>query len=475
MASIFQTSKVKGGRGKVTRPPVFSVAPTSATIPSAGGSIQFTASDPDGGAVTYSLSARYSILITIDSSGLVSVPGSLQGTNGNITVVAMDPTGATTSATCAVSVTAVPVAPVFTVAPTSAIIGSSGGSIQFTATASSTIEYSLAQRYNTLISINPLTGLVDVPSSLAGTNGDIIVQATANGLSTNAPTCAVQVEAVGEARLMRDLNFDDNDYHESGETLGVYMPNGQWVILLDGGTVRPTISTVRSRAGGRASRHTIAYPQYRSELKAGGTGEYAYYGQEYWYGWSIYVVAPYVNDTRWEIFTQFHQPWNAPLGYTGPARTATLNPPLPFEIDGGTLSISSRYYTQASIDANPQNANLWQRVSTGVYSEAGFGAAAAGTWTDFVVNTRWAALTSHNGFLKIYKNGTLIVNVTGQNCYWHGYRPHFKMGIYKGWLANPADTKTSLEMWTDEFRMAKTSDGATYNTVAPPGNRTSAT
>jgi hypothetical protein len=267
---------------------------------------------------------------------------------------------------------------------------------------------------------------------------------------------------------MRDLNFDDGSYHLD-ESFSVY--SGGWGILLEGGTVNPIIGTAQSRAGGKASQHVVTYPQYRSELKAEGTGEYAEYGQEYWYGWSIFIPSPYVNDSRWEIFTQFHQPWNAPPGYTGPARTGSVNPPLPFHIENGLFTINTRYYTQASIDANPQDSNQWVRIDSTAYSEAGFGQAAAGTWTDFVVNVRWAALTSHNGFLKVYKNGSLIVNRTGQNCYWHGYRPHFKMGCYKGWSANPIDTKNTWSVWTDEFRMAKASDGAAYATVAPRGER----
>lgn len=82
--------------------PVFTVAPTSASIAAVGGTIQFTATDPDGGSVFYSLTTTRAG-ITINSAGLVTVTAAAAGTSGNIVVQASDGL-LTASATCAVVV-----------------------------------------------------------------------------------------------------------------------------------------------------------------------------------------------------------------------------------------------------------------------------------------------------------------------------------------------------------------------------------
>lgn len=85
--------------------PAFTVAPTSANIPSTGGTIQFTATDPDGGTVVYSLTTTRNGVTINASTGLVTVTAAAAGTSGNIVVQASDGI-LTTSATCAVNVAA---------------------------------------------------------------------------------------------------------------------------------------------------------------------------------------------------------------------------------------------------------------------------------------------------------------------------------------------------------------------------------
>jgi hypothetical protein len=82
--------------------PAFTVAPTTASIAATGGTIQFTAVDPEGATVIYSVSA-YTSGVTVNQSGLVTIPASAAGTSGNVTVTASDGI-LTASATCAVTV-----------------------------------------------------------------------------------------------------------------------------------------------------------------------------------------------------------------------------------------------------------------------------------------------------------------------------------------------------------------------------------
>lgn len=84
--------------------PAFTVAPTTKSLPSSGGTIQFTAVDPEGVAVTYSMSTRTGFSIS-PTTGLVTVTSAAAGTSGNITVTASDGV-LTVSTVCAVTVAA---------------------------------------------------------------------------------------------------------------------------------------------------------------------------------------------------------------------------------------------------------------------------------------------------------------------------------------------------------------------------------
>lgn len=83
--------------------PVFTVAPSSASIAATGGTIQFTATDPDGGTILYSLTTTRSGITINSTTGLVTVTAAAAGTSGNIVVQATDGILAA-SAACLVTV-----------------------------------------------------------------------------------------------------------------------------------------------------------------------------------------------------------------------------------------------------------------------------------------------------------------------------------------------------------------------------------
>lgn len=83
--------------------PAFTVAPTAASIAATGGTIQFTAVDPDGSEVVYSLTTTRAGITINSSTGLVTVTAAAAGTSGNIVVQASDGILATL-ATCSVTV-----------------------------------------------------------------------------------------------------------------------------------------------------------------------------------------------------------------------------------------------------------------------------------------------------------------------------------------------------------------------------------
>lgn len=101
-----QTAYVVATTATPNRAPTFTVAPTSATISSSGGTIQFTASDPDGDILTYTLPTPPSGYSINSATGLVTV--AVGAASDSITVRATDPQGlSTVSPPCAVTVQAV--------------------------------------------------------------------------------------------------------------------------------------------------------------------------------------------------------------------------------------------------------------------------------------------------------------------------------------------------------------------------------
>lgn len=109
-------------------------------------------------------------------------------------------------------------APVFTVAPTQAGVGPSGGTIQFTATDpdGSAVTYSLTTTRNG-ITINSTTGLVTVTSAAAGTSGNIVVQAS-DGILTASATCDVTVTSGGTIKFNPGHYMTVYDWNSEGDT-----------------------------------------------------------------------------------------------------------------------------------------------------------------------------------------------------------------------------------------------------------------
>ena len=83
--------------------PVFTVAPTAASIAPTGGTIQFTAVDPEEDLIIYSLTTTRPGITINSSTGLVTVTSAAAGTLGNIVVRASDGV-LTASTTCSVTV-----------------------------------------------------------------------------------------------------------------------------------------------------------------------------------------------------------------------------------------------------------------------------------------------------------------------------------------------------------------------------------
>ena len=122
-------------------------------------------------------------------------------------------------------------APVFTLAPATASLPSTGGTIQFTASAATAVTYSLVSTRNG-ITINSSTGLVTVSSAAQATSGFISVRATASGLSTDV-NCSVTVAAYVTAGWQK--------------VIGNYVPAKMGVVIIHPRPDTETLSYERHR------------------------------------------------------------------------------------------------------------------------------------------------------------------------------------------------------------------------------------
>jgi hypothetical protein len=163
-------------------------------------SVSARASDPLGYSLTFSrVGGTAPAGVTVSSSGVVSLT---TAAGGSYTLILRADNGFLYSDfTVSVAVVAANQAPVFTVAPTTSSLPSSGGTIQFTASdpEGSSVVYSLPTT-RAGITINSSTGLVTVSSSAAGTTGSIVVRASDGSLTTSV-SCSVTVSSTQSSDL----------------------------------------------------------------------------------------------------------------------------------------------------------------------------------------------------------------------------------------------------------------------------------
>ena len=151
---------------------------------------------------------------------------------------------------------------------------------------------------------------------------------------------------------------------------------------------------------------------------------------QYWYGWSVYLPADFQPDDNWHVITQWHT-------------VPPIMQPLQLNVHGTHWTWENWIGIQPSAQYNV----LFNEDFT----------ADKGKWVDWVVNVNWSS--GADGFIRIWKNGTQIVNRSGPVTY-QGSNVYWKVGLVY-------DTSDTLTMYFDEMRMADAN--ASYAEVAPVG------
>ena len=153
---------------------------------------------------------------------------------------------------------------------------------------------------------------------------------------------------------------------------------------------------------------------------------HAQYGQEYWYGVSIFIPTNYAPDSVGEIHFQLHPGADEGEG--------SLNPSLTLRTSENNYFLSIKGDDRAIIDNNDPNFD-YQRAE-----QFDLGAISKGVWTDWAINVKWSYKNTTNssdpdiGFVRVYKNrqpATTPAILWGANSYNNTNGPYVKLGIYK--------------------------------------------
>jgi hypothetical protein len=219
----------------------------------------------------------------------------------------------------------------------------------------------------------------------------------------------------------------------------------------------PTVTAELERLGSHSMRvylnRATSAVSYRTEISTGGR-EKVTPGQDYWYGFSIFLPNSYVPDNIWEIVAQWHNVPDTDLGETN----TRLNPPLGLHTEGGKWMINLKWDTR-QITTNDSYEGQ-KNVDLGPYD--------TGKWTDWVFHIKWSPFS--DGFLQVWRDGTKVLDRQGGVGYNDHVGPYFKMGLYKGWKSRttPVGTVSERLLYHDQLRIA--GPGSSYADVSASAN-----
>jgi hypothetical protein len=175
-------------------------------------------------------------------------------------------------------------------------------------------------------------------------------------------------------------------------------------------------------------------------------------GHEYWIGFSFFLADGFHSQVSGGSYIMHHQ-------YHGvPDSPPTCDPKEDYRNPVVTIQTS---YDELR---NAIRADSRQRTPRGDYQKCAsynYGPPLIGQWIDFVINIKWSY--GADGFLKTWKNGELVTNDTGGNCFNDVKGPYMKIGIYAF-----LDQDQTITIYYDELRIGD--NNSSYSEVAPGGS-----
>ena len=204
--------------------------------------------------------------------------------------------------------------------------------------------------------------------------------------------------------------------------------------LLEGG--KPVIATAPEpvRSGKYSMKTALTHEDHRSEMTSFRAAPYG----EAKYGWCIYIPKEFDAESWFSIVTQWHS-WGTGRDYV----MDKPGPPTCITIAKSAWQL--KLYHQGDDPAS--NKAITQFFPFGSIEGD------RGKWTEFVMEVNWQSPTTGGGYLRLYKNGELVVDYKGAT--WFDGKtagPFFKMGVYKGsgtWKGE----EPGAVLYFDDFKM----------------------
>ena len=202
------------------------------------------------------------------------------------------------------------------------------------------------------------------------------------------------------------------------------------------------VTTEKARTGNKSVRFKLKYNEWtaannRSEIAPSYTGagiSQLTLNKDWWVELSENVPTDWQNDvvSNPDIIWQFK-------GASGGPSSGT--PPLSAQIMGDSVYISLQTGTTASTNGVQQLLGSFPLVK--------------GVWMDWVIKANFSYT---NGAVRIWRNGSLVVNYTGPTLYpstgqTNETGPYFKAGIYKAAWGTNATQTTSRTLYVDDIKI----------------------
>jgi hypothetical protein len=177
-------------------------------------------------------------------------------------------------------------------------------------------------------------------------------------------------------------------------------------------------------------------------------------GDQRWYGFSTYVDPSYTDtstDPNGTILFQWHTNTDACDQSKSPHLALLVT-------KDNRWRVENRSDPNACTIVNPASERTFLRVNWDL------GPTTKGVWVNWVIYAKWSFGTT--GELKVWKDGTLVINRTGPNAY-NDQSPEFiKWGVYKSWWGlQPAPASDRLIVYLDEIKVGDAN--SSYAEIAP--------
>lgn len=270
--------------------------------------------------------------------------------------------------------------------------------------------------------------------------------------------CTLALSGVAHGELIRTIDFEDGSTGSAANHPHLNPSGNAPEIVSSQNGVSPRSGSYMMKS--YLNRETSS-TNYRTEVTVNSPSEF-YKGQEYWISISVFLPADwrmdYGNKNSDGMVWQLHD-----RAYKDPNWRKLLPLTVMHTQDGWV--IRNHTFPTSGINQSKGMGNLKPFSKTVPYN--------LGQWTDFVINFKLSGAQSKddtNGFIKVWVNGKLELDHTGQNYFGEQtYGPYFKFGLYnsawkytESWIG-----PSSRVLYHDEFRIGDAN--SSYEEIAPSG------